>query len=155
MPTPFHPSNIVLSLAMLALAGCGTSMQARPVADLPPGVAGIWKSNGYGYVLDASQEYLRLFHHTPDFCIEDEENAALLSHYLTPDNLAYDSEGRAIYFSAALEDYAIELQAISKRPQTCGLELASDPLTVFDSLACGCSRGTCKTVFTLDRCRII
>jgi len=34
-----------------------------------------------------------------------------------------------------LEDYTIELQAISKPPQTCGLEIASDPITVFESFA--------------------
>jgi carboxyl-terminal processing protease len=135
MPKYSFLSFITLSVSLLALAGCETSLKARPVADLPPGVAGIWQSNGYGYVLDASDEYPRLFHHTPDFCIEDAETAAILSHYLTPDNLVYDSEGQAIYFSAALEDYAIELRSIPKRPQTCGLELASDPLTVFDSFA--------------------
>jgi len=135
MPKKYYSSLIAISVCMLALAGCETSMKARPVSDLPPGVAGIWQSNGYGYVLDATEEYPRLFHHTPEFCIEDQETAALLSYYLTPDNLAYDSEGRAIYFSATLEDYAIELQSITKRPQTCGLELASDPLTVLDSFS--------------------
>ncbi|WP_409433037.1 S41 family peptidase [Litorimonas sp. RW-G-Af-16] len=131
----YYPSCLAISVSMLALSACGTSMQARPVADLPPGVAGIWKSNGYGYVLDATEEYPRLFHHTLEFCVEDTDTAALLSYYLTPDNLAYDSEGRAIYFSPTLEDYKIELQSIPRRPQTCGLELASDPLTVFDSFA--------------------
>lgn len=135
MPKKYYSSLIAISVSMLALAGCETSMKARPVSELPAGVAGIWQSNGYGYVLDATEEYLRLFHHTSEFCIEDEETAALLSYYLTPDNLDYDSEGRTIYFSATLEDYAIELQSIAKRPQTCGLELASDPLTVLDSFS--------------------
>ena len=112
MPKYSFLSFTTLSVSLLALAGCETSLKARPVADLPPGVEGIWQSNGYGYVLDASDEYPRLFHHTPDFCIEDAGTAAILSHYLTPDNLAYDGGGLEISFSDALEDYPELAQAI-------------------------------------------
>lgn len=135
MPTKTKRTFLALSFAIIVLGGCKTSMDIRPVADLPAGVAGIWESNGYGYVLDATREYPRLFHHTPEFCIEDEENATVLSHYLTDENLTYGNNGRSIYFSPTLEDYPIELNAISKLPQTCGLELASDAVTVFESFA--------------------
>ncbi|WP_371395879.1 S41 family peptidase [Fretibacter rubidus] len=129
------PSLAALTIALLTLAGCQTSVKTRPTSELPPGVQGVWQSNGYGYVLEATKEYPRLFHYTSEFCIEDEETAAVLSHYLTPDNLAYDSEGRAIYFSPTLEDYKIEMNVIPKLPQTCGLQLSSDPVAVFESFA--------------------
>lgn len=128
-------SLVGLTLAIFTIGGCQTSMDTRPVADLPAGVAGIWQSNGYGYVLDVTQKYPRLFHHTSEFCIEDAESAAVISHYLTDENLAYGNSGRSIYFSPTLEDYPIELNAISDLPQTCGFELASDPATVFESFA--------------------
>ena len=70
-----------------------------------------------------------------DFCIEDTETAAVLSYYLTAENLVYDSEGQAMYFSTNFEPYKIQMQPISALPRTCDLDLASDPVTVFESFA--------------------
>lgn len=122
-----------LTIALIALAGCETSFQTRPTSELPSGVQGIWQSNGYGYVLDVTQGYPRLFHYTPEFCIEDTETATILSHYLKPSNLTYSLDGSAFYFAPTLEPYSVELISISKLPQTCGFKLATDPVTVFDS----------------------
>lgn len=133
MPVLPHIPLRLCSLSLVLLMGCQTALQTRPVSELPPGVVGIWQSNGYGYVLDATEDYPRLFHHTPEFCIEDPDTAAVLSHYLTPENLAYDTQGQTLYFSPSFETYQIELAAIAKRPQTCGLALSDDPVTVFDS----------------------
>lgn len=129
----FFPAITALFFPVLIMCGCKTSMPLKRVADLPPGVAGVWQSNGYGYVFDASEDYARLFHYTPEFCIEDEEEAAVLGYYLVHENLTYDTSGKAFYFSPPFEPYKIELKAISKRPQTCGLAVSDNPVTVFES----------------------
>lgn len=125
--------TIALSFTSIVLTACQLSPATRPVAELPPGIAGVWQSNGYGYVLDASGEYPRLFHHTPEFCIEDKDTVSVLSHYLVPKNVSFSEDGASFYFAPTLEEYPIEMRGIPKRPSTCGAQVASDPLTVFNS----------------------
>jgi len=126
---------IGLSLTMALVTGCNTSVPMKPVSELPPSVIGIWESNGYGYILDATGEYVRLFHNTPEFCIEDTDSAAELTKYLTDENLSYRAEKQALYFAPTFEDYPIELAKIPLRPSTCWEDVATDPVTVFDSFA--------------------
>lgn len=125
---------VFVALMLAALGACVGSPRMIPVEDMPPGIRGIWRSNGYGYLLDASGDYPRLFHFTDAFCIEDAAMASLLSRYLTSDSLSFSSGGDVAYFSPTLEDYPIELVSIELRPDACGRELFADPLTSFESL---------------------
>lgn len=135
MAKPILTKHLILTASIMAISACQSQMSIRPVSDLPPGVAGVWQSDGYGYVLDATGEFPRLFHHTPEFCIEDEETSAALSNYLVPENLKFSADGEKLFFAPTFEEYPITMDGIKARPPACGMAVSGDPETTFESFA--------------------
>ena len=113
------PGLITIGLALSGVAGCETSIVPKPISEMPPIVFGIWESDGYGYIIDATGDFVRLYHKTSEFCIEDIATGGLLAYYLTSDNLTYDPKERTLFFSNTFDLHKIELNSIEALPELC------------------------------------
>lgn len=128
----------VVTISLL-LGGCASSPKAARVADLPAHVQGRWLSNGYGYLIDASAERLRLFDVTPTQCWENPAGAALASQYLDANSIVYrpatQTAAAQLSFTVPFEPYPINLSQIPALPERCLVPARTDPVAVFEAVA--------------------
>lgn len=130
--------------AMIPLAflgGCTSVTTAEPTSAFVPladdaallrVAPGIWKSDGYGYVLD-STDVPKVYNFVGDFCqlIEPDQESPMLYF----DRLRLGHGGKELFLSSFTEPHEIRFDRISDLPASCKVPAAKDALTVFDVFA--------------------
>ena len=111
---------LIAALAMTALAGPVVAQGAPP----QPSLDGVWRSRGYGYVVQFQAGKPRLFHAVDGVCYADPRPEAdpdgilAVSRAIGPDTLA---------FSSGPADTAYVFDRLPALPKACGAKVAWTP----------------------------
>ena len=120
---------------VLCLSGCMAS--PLPISDVQAFTAsqhaGVWQSQGYGYVMVATPDSVRAYHLAGDVCVEQPDSELSLLDFL--DLYRSDEDGQALYLSSALDPYEYIFRRVPSLPATCLAPTANTPIGNFDALA--------------------
>ena len=122
--------------ALAILSGCETvsgkdfSVQ-QPVQNNASLSGSIWRSDGYGLVIDTSATPLRAYEVTSRSCIEIElDGAELLDFY---DRVSFSDDETVVRFQDTFDDHTFQYRKLTLLPPSCQTVLdETDPLSVYD-----------------------
>lgn len=139
-------TSLALLGCLIGLAGCTTTPAGAPEmregADvralapfegLTPEMAGVWRSNGYGYLADLSGDLPRFFHLTADICLPFEEEDS--SPFDTVDSVGVSADGKRLLIGASVEPHVYEFDRVAAVPERCLAPVQGGRMTVFDAFA--------------------
>ena len=119
----------------VVIAVLPAGLSAAPMSDLSSaeGVHGVWKSDGYGYVLQISQDTgaYKLFHATDTVCVAVSPDEDDPLSYL--ESFALADEGERLVFKLRNEAYRISFQRAVDLPSRCRSEQRQDTFTAWDN----------------------
>ncbi len=128
-------------ISCVLLCGCGqqpTSSiehQKRDVRQLfsedSPLPAGLWKSDGYGFMHSSDGKQSVTYHITENFCIRDDEVAEYLNHYL--DFFTIDESLQTAKLYNFHDSHPIVMQHNKNLLEICSSQFTSEPLITFDA----------------------
>ncbi|MEP2734867.1 MAG: S41 family peptidase [Erythrobacter sp.] len=101
-------------------------------AALSRSAPGIWKSDGYGYILD-NADAPKVYNVVGDFCqlIEVDQESPLIYF----DRFRLDRNERRLFLSSFTEPHEIGFDRIGDLPDSCLAPAATDALSIFDVFA--------------------
>jgi carboxyl-terminal processing protease len=105
----------------------------EPLEEALPAMAGVWESNGYGYVADLTGPEPRFFHVTGDYCLSfgDDETTP----FDAVDRAGLSEDGRRLYVGASPEPHVYEFDRLAARPDLCLTPPGADRVAAFETFA--------------------
>ena len=126
------------ALGSLILLQSGCVSISRTIVQQPDETArhdGLWRSDGYGYILDLRGGNVALYHVTDQSCVKSKTIVADLSHYLDRGAFQAAENGRTGEFKFTLEEHPIGMRRIGSIPSQCDTPNPDTPLGNFDAFA--------------------
>ena len=104
---------------------------------LPDTVTGIWRSRGFGWVFDISDDEVRQYQITESYCFETPEASKSMTETLALDYSIYRDRpsGEHLILQLLPEDTEVWTDRIEALPAACEAGTSDDPLTVFNYAA--------------------
>ncbi|MEL6666675.1 MAG: S41 family peptidase [Pseudomonadota bacterium] len=134
-----HKTRCIIPALVGVLAivsGCetvsGENFSAQqPVQNNPLLSGAIWRSDGYGLVIDSSTTPLRAYEVTSRSCLEIELDGAELADFY--DRVSFSDDLTVVRFQDTFDDHTFQYRKLASLPQLCQTGSAeADPLSVFD-----------------------
>lgn len=134
----FYVSKFFLLAALITITACQHN-SATTIKPLPVQFNGIWQSNGYGYLIDASGGKFLGYNLTPDICLYDpvvvEAFEAYANNQIVGGKLVATQDGKQLYFSEPFEDYRLHLNRVEELPVQCQTPPKNTQIDNFDTFA--------------------
>ena len=128
--------RVIFSLLMASTVACTTRQLStdhiRQIGDISPTagheaeLVGVWKSNGYGYLIEVDNEANRFFSYTPDFCLEEDIEDETISDFYDFYYLSEDSQ--IVQFWGSIDPYPYQFQRIEVVPDLCNTPFPDTPI---------------------------
>ncbi|MCB2097244.1 MAG: S41 family peptidase [Parvularculaceae bacterium] len=114
-------------------ARLGTSVDALdPFEGLTAAMAGVWRSNGYGYVADLSGAEPVFYHMAGDYCRRFTEYDS--SPFDVVDRASVSDDGARLIIGASPEPHTYEFRRLTDLPEECAAQsAAAEYATVFEA----------------------
>jgi carboxyl-terminal processing protease len=98
-----------------------------------PAIAGVWRSNGYGYVSDFTREAPRFFHVAGELCLPFGAEESTPIDFV--DRAGLSADGRRLYIGASPEPHVYEFERLDAPPTACLASPETDRAAVFEAFA--------------------
>ena len=122
---------LILVISLMACQASNSHYSERSQGPLNPALQGVWRSNGYGYVIQVNESGIRSYHATSKICIEDTDIGHIFYAYAQQSveggKLRLSNDGQRLYLSEPFESYAIEFHRQSRLPEVCHEPLENTP----------------------------
>ncbi len=118
--------NISLgALSITVLIPLGSCFGGLPpeVAALYKRIQGVWISDGYGYVLELTEDNQRILHIAGNACWQDPELTRSIGEIVTPDTFFSTSDPKTAYLANKHEPHRTFLHRQDKVPKACASEV--------------------------------
>lgn len=123
---------------MAIISACQASSGSH-AKQLPSKFDGIWRSNGYGYLIDARNGNVSAYNITPDSCLYDEsigeEFLAYANNDIANGKLRINADATRLYFFEPFEEYSITFNRQNHLPKLCDLHADNTPINTFNTFA--------------------
>lgn len=95
--------------------------------------AGVWQSQGYGYVMVVAPDSVRAYHLAGDVCVEHPDGELSLLDFL--DLYRSGENGQVLYLSSVLDPFEYVFRHVRSLPAPCLTPTANTPIRNLDALA--------------------
>lgn len=101
--------------------------------DRTPPLDGVWRSDGYGFVLEIEDQTARLFSAADGFCIPEISTMVPLDELLPGSSFAVSGNGQSLSIGFPMEPHRIGANRLAALPAPCSAEMSADASAVFDA----------------------
>lgn len=134
LATNSEPIRLAVILLVVLASGCSARSSAFSGGQ-PFEVSehkGIWASSGYGYVVDARHDRVRLYHVARDICVEEPSAGITILDFF---DLYQRGHGQTLLVSSVLDPFVYAFRRATSLPASCIRPTPNTPAANFDAFA--------------------
>lgn len=98
-----------------------------------PSLDGVWRSDGYGFVLEIQDHTARLFSTADDLCLPEIRTLVPLEELLPGSSFAISGNGQRLSIGFPMEPHRISANRLASLPTQCSVEMSADASAVFEA----------------------